>query len=374
MKKLFTIFFMLFLCTTFYAEPNYSFFNEKWNVVHLKKSTIRNCLEISRNGGRWMLELPTIEELKNYDFDENDIKENKDGFELHFNWGGGNYIHHDIFFFKEFDDEPCLYKTESNWTENSWDDKLNDWKVIEISETSEINPPVKISRLGIKKILSLLGSGYDSWPKITCLDSDYDKPIKDKTMHIEVSYDWGEGKRIHHLEYVYGENPHGMFGLAERFEPADLGIEKKHFDLVDLNFDGFDDILIFAGYTMNGSQPYYDAYLWNQRTDRFELNPPYWNEICRTYVKCNEIDRLLYSSYNTTRGLIIYYIYEYDEAREKYITSEKLYYNYKLDLYSENEKYSDWYTEWDFNDTDIVPYEKLPKYWKRAINFKGWDF
>ena len=59
-------------------------------------------------------------------------------------------------------------------------------------------------------------------------------------MHLTVSKN---GKVIQNLEYVYGENQHGMFGLRERYEPDSLGIEKKQFELMDLNFDGFDDIL-----------------------------------------------------------------------------------------------------------------------------------
>lgn len=370
MKKLFAILTLFFTANLSFlsAEPNYSFYLNRRNEEGRKYSYSRYWVTIARNGGRWELRLPTFDELRDLDFDENDIQENKDGFEIHFHWGSGRYSHHEILFFKEIEDEPCLFKIESHYTENSWD-KNGDWNGIQEYENMFVNPPVKISRLGTKKIINILG-GYDCLPKVICRDSDYDKAFEDKIMHIEVSHDWGEGKRIQSLEYVYGRNPDGAFGFRESYEPAYMGIKRKHFELVDLNFDGYDDILILAGYTMNGAQPAFDAYFWNERKERYDFNPDFWKDIGPTYIKCDEINRLLYSSWNTTHGLIYYDIYEWNESKEKYKQTGQLYYNYTMDLYSENQKYSDRHEEWDENDPTVLEFEELPARWKRALKYK----
>lgn len=353
-----------------FSGPKYSFSCESREASLGQRTTLRTYLTIGRKGGKWNLEIPGGEEVKNLSFDEKNFDETDEGFSLFFGWGGGRWFQDDTLFFKDDGSEPVLYKIQSR-TDEYGRTKSGDFDLIEQQEeVSEINPPVKISRLGANKINLILAGVYKSLPKVTCPDSDYDKPIKDKIMHIEVSR---EGKIIQKLEYAYGENPHGLFGLSERFEPVGSGLE-KHFELVDLNFDGYDDILILAGLTMNGAQPFYDAYFWNEGEGQFELNPPCWEEPRRTYIKCDEINRLLYASWNTTRGLIYYYIYEYDEANQKYILTGRLFYNYPNDLYSENEKYEHWSEKWDFKDPTVIEFEELSERWKSAVEFKGFSF
>lgn len=346
MKKLILIFAMIFTLGLAFAEPNYSFYLTRRDEMSHK----RYWATIARNGEKWSLRLPLADfEAKNLappQFCETD-----EGFSLFFSWGGGRWFQQDTFFFRDEEDEPVLYKVQSN-TDEYGRTKDGDFDLVEqYPEFSEINPPLKISRLGTNKILNLFSGGYKRLPKVTCADSDSDKPIKDKIMHIKVSKD---GNLIQNLEYVY---------------EADNQPEKKHFELVDLNFDGFDDILILGGYTMKGVQPYYDAYLWNSHEERYDFNPPCWEDVCTLYVKCDEINRLLYSSENTTHGLIYYFIYEYDESKQKYILAGTLYYNYTTDFYSENEKYAEWGEDWDFRDPTVVEFEELPEHWKRAISF-----
>ena len=369
MKKLILIFTMIFATLPLFAGAYYSFSLEYREEQETNYTVLRCWAIITCNDESWELRLPHTESDIKY-LDEPQFEQTAEGFCLKYNWGGGKWTSHDTFFFTfyPYEDEPVLYKVQSN-TEIYGSMENGDVGIVsQYDDEFDIEPAIKISRLGAEKMERLSGGGYNYLPKAICRDSDYDKPVEDKIMHIEVSY---RGEVVQNLEYVYGDNSDGVFGLGENYEPADLGIERKHFERADLNFDGYDDIVIFAGYTMNGAQPFYDVYIWNDDIEQYEFNPRSMNVVGTTYLKCDEIYRRLYSMWNSTRGVITYYIYLYDE---EFAVSDVLYYNYELDLYSESDKYYHWYDEWDENDPAVVPYEKLPDYWKRAINFKGWDF
>ena len=92
----------------------------------------RIFLLISRSdGATWYIEIPGL-----LDFDET-----SDGFSLRFSWSDESerYSVNELFFFKEIDGEPCLYKMEL------------------AEEQRIIAPAIKISELTADKIGDLLG-------------------------------------------------------------------------------------------------------------------------------------------------------------------------------------------------------------------------
>ena len=92
-------------------------------------------------------------EAKN--FDDPEFAETDEGFYIAFDWGGGRYLWHELFFFKEIDGEPCLYEIESMLTTD--DNPTCEYETEE--QTRPIQPPIKISELTTEKILKLLGRG-----------------------------------------------------------------------------------------------------------------------------------------------------------------------------------------------------------------------
>ena len=103
----------------------------------------RTFLLISRSdGANWYIEIPRLP-----DFDET-----SDGFSLRFSWSDESerYSVNELFFFKEIDGEPCLYKIDSTvydyYTYNHLTEELS----------RAIEPPIKISELNADKISSLL--------------------------------------------------------------------------------------------------------------------------------------------------------------------------------------------------------------------------
>lgn len=216
----------------------------------------------------------------------------------------------------------------------------------------------KQTKIAVLLILALLlcSTASAQGVSVTCPDRDYDSIITNRIMHLEVR----EGEKlVQKIEYSFGDE------FTEVFD------HKKHFDMVDLNFDGHDDILILAEFTNGGSQPYYDAFFWNEAEKKFILNPPFWDEIQRTYIKCDTENCLLYALYNTTHGMFIYYIYKFSlgEYKEKGVLFE----DYTTEEYSES---YDWDMTFDENKAEQkwVSFEDLPLHWKRAISFPGFDF
>ena len=98
--------------------------------------------------------------------------------------------------------------------------------------------------------------------KIICPDNDFEKPVSNPIFHIEI-YE------------------HDVFLQTIEYSYQDTFMLEKHFDLLDVNFDGHDDIVILAGLTANGGQKYYDAYIWNLRQNKFILHDEIRNVIKR---------------------------------------------------------------------------------------------
>ena len=148
MKKLILIFALIFTLgfSLALAEPNYSFYLTHRDEMSHK----RYWATIARNGDKWSLRLPLADfEAKNLappQFSETD-----EGFSFFFSWGGGRWFQEDTFFFRDEEDEPVLYKVQNN-TDEYGHTKDGDFDLVDqYTEFSEINPPIKISRLGTEK-------------------------------------------------------------------------------------------------------------------------------------------------------------------------------------------------------------------------------
>ena len=138
-----------------FASPKYSFSWERRNEAFPSGYMVsRRYAAVARNGRRWELRLPVADwEAKN--FDDPEFAETDEGFYIAFDWGGGRYLWHELFFFKEIDGEPCLYEIESMLTTD--DNPTCEYETEE--QTRPIQPPIKISELTTEKILKLLGRG-----------------------------------------------------------------------------------------------------------------------------------------------------------------------------------------------------------------------
>ncbi|GEM_PF-6792746 len=105
----------------------------------------RIFLLISRSdGATWYIEIPGL-----LDFDET-----SDGFSLRFSWSDESerYSVNELFFFKEIDGEPCLYKIDSTV------DDYDTYRRLTEEQSRAIEPPIKISELNADKINELLDS------------------------------------------------------------------------------------------------------------------------------------------------------------------------------------------------------------------------
>ena len=176
-----------------------------------------------------------------------------------------------------------------------------------------------------------------------------------------------------HLEVKKDGELSEVLNYEIKTENGFTAVNKKCFELVDLNFDGYDDIVILAGYTMRGAQPYYDVYFWNIEKGCYELNPPFWKDFSPTYLALDSEKRLIYSMENTTHGILIYQIHEFNGS--SYELKGTLYFNYTNDEYS-----------YDYGETSVdedgqrpetgtwLEKEQLSDGWKRAISCKRFEF
>ena len=163
MKKKFLLFvFLTLILAPVFAEPKYTFSCESRSVVLRKDYSIeRRDVTIARNGGKWVLEIPSYQEVKN--LDDPVFTETDDGFSLGFYWGGGRFYWTEIFFFKEIEGEPCLYKIDSTVSKLTYDHDKGEFDCESETKNRPIQPPIKISELTIDKIKGLLGGkGYQT--------------------------------------------------------------------------------------------------------------------------------------------------------------------------------------------------------------------
>ena len=128
---------------------------ESFCVLRKDYSIERRDVTIARNGGKWVLEIPSYQEVKN--LDDPVFTETDDGFSLGFHWGGGRFYWTEIFFFKEIEGEPCLYKIDSTVSKLTYDHDKGEFDCESETKNRPIQPLIKISELTIDKIKGLLG-------------------------------------------------------------------------------------------------------------------------------------------------------------------------------------------------------------------------
>lgn len=171
--------------------------------------------------------------------------------------------------------------------------------------------------------------------KITCPDSDFEKPVSNPIFHIEI---YEHEALLQTIEYSY----------------QDTFMLEKHFDLLDVNFDGNDDIVILAGLTANRGQKYYDAYIWNPRQNKFISHDEIRNVI---NMKIDKERKLIYSSYMMNGGRTEYYAYSFFD--DKLVEIDCM-------IQQENDG-NKRFSKSDFSDAS-VEYEELPSFWKSVVN------
>lgn len=170
--------------------------------------------------------------------------------------------------------------------------------------------------------------------KIVCPDSDFEKPISEPIFHLKI-YD--QDALVQTIEYSY----------------QDTFMLEKHFDLVDVNFDGHDDIVILAGLTANRGQKYYDAFIWNPRQNKFMLHDGIKNII---NMKIDKEKKLIYSSYMLNGGRVEYYVYSF--ADDELVEIDCM-----IQQEDDGRKH---YSQSVFSD-DSLEYEELSSFWKSVI-------
>lgn len=180
--------------------------------------------------------------------------------------------------------------------------------------------------------------------RIVCSDDDYEKPITEPILHIKI---YKHNEVIQTINYVY-QDPFMLI---------------KHFDLIDINFDGFTDILIKAGLTPNRGQPYYDAYLWSPTKKQFV----YTNEIADSMpnLRVDAKKHLLYSYYMMNDGRKEYHVFKFDNghyAETGCLQEFNGIFDYPVYLYS-NEVFD--------NNCKFKKLKDLSGEWKRVVAVLG---
>lgn len=125
-------------------------FNEKEGRTYYRRWSI-----ISRNGETFELSIPLADfEVKN--LGKPDFAVTDDGFSLSFNWGGGNYLWYDKFYFKEINKIPYLYKIKSTCTS----DEDNDQEYESESKIKILKKYIPITEISTEKINELLAGAF----------------------------------------------------------------------------------------------------------------------------------------------------------------------------------------------------------------------
>ena len=182
--------------------------------------------------------------------------------------------------------------------------------------------------------------------RVVCRDADYNQEVENgNIMNLEV---YRDNDKIQTITYKY-ENV-GAFTL-------------KHFDLLDLNFDGYTDILICAGHTANRNQPFYEGYLWCEATHKF-LREPQINEKMPNLLVDTE-KKQVYSYYIVNSDEISYSIYRYQQ--QYYILIGEL---KKMNALGKYPKYREiQYKNGIAKDMGYIKYDKLSNEWKNMFSF-----
>lgn len=181
--------------------------------------------------------------------------------------------------------------------------------------------------------------------RIVCRDADYNKVVENgNVMNIEV---FVGNDKIQEITYKY-ENT-GAFTL-------------KHFDLLDLNFDGYTDILISAGHTANRHQPFFDGYLWSETEHKFILEPQIKESMPNLLV---DVDKKQIYSYYIVSNKIMYSIYKYQQHQYKLIGELN-----KLNAFDEHSKYEEMHYKNDkVKKIRCKKYKNLSSKWKGVLKF-----
>ena len=95
---------------------------------------------------------------------------------------------------------------------------------------------------------------------------------------------------------------------TESFENA-VFVEKK-FEIIDVNFDGFKDILIYLGSYGNQGVIYKDCFIWNDKKHLFENYNPFKN-IPNPQIDENE--KCIYGNLRNNSSHYVYEFYSWDE-------------------------------------------------------------